>query len=106
MKAPNPTRLPAATLTLEAAPVESGPSAPVPVASVPVASASVPVASESEEPLPVASAPEAVVERLARLAGETGAQELMLTTPVYDLGERIASYELVRKYWGAAAGSS
>lgn len=65
MKAPNPTRLPAATLTLEAAPVESGPSAPVPVASVPVASASVPVASESEEPLPVASAPEAVVETRA-----------------------------------------
>ncbi|AQT76204.1 MULTISPECIES: MsnO8 family LLM class oxidoreductase [Streptomyces] len=47
-------------------------------------------------------APEAVVARLAQLAGETGADELMLATPVYDLRERVASYELVRKYWGAA----
>ncbi len=51
-------------------------------------------------------APEVVVERLAQLAGETGAEELMLATPVYDLGERIGSYELVRKYWGAPTASA
>ncbi|WKV70054.1 MsnO8 family LLM class oxidoreductase [Streptomyces sp. PCS3-D2] len=48
-------------------------------------------------------APGVVVERLAHLAGETGADELMLTTPVYDLRDRVGSYELVRKYWGATA---
>ncbi|MFG2860377.1 LLM class flavin-dependent oxidoreductase [Streptomyces sioyaensis] len=42
--------------------------------------------------------PETVVRRLAQLAGETGADELMLTTPVYDLGDRIRSYELIKKY--------
>lgn len=42
--------------------------------------------------------PETVVRRLAQLAGETGADELMLTTPVYDLGDRILSYELIKKY--------
>lgn len=46
--------------------------------------------------------PETVVQRLARLVAETGADELMLATPVYDLADRIASYALVRKYWGAA----
>ncbi|MFF4388741.1 MULTISPECIES: LLM class flavin-dependent oxidoreductase [unclassified Streptomyces] len=46
--------------------------------------------------------PETVVQRLAHLAAETGADELMLTTPVYDLADRIASYALVRKYCGAA----
>ncbi len=46
--------------------------------------------------------PETVVARLAQLAAETGADELMLTTPVYDLRERIASYALVKKHWGAA----
>ncbi|MFJ9596636.1 MsnO8 family LLM class oxidoreductase [Streptomyces virginiae] len=48
--------------------------------------------------------PEVVVGRLAQLAAATGAQELMLATPVYDLGDRIGSYELVRKHWGAASG--
>ncbi|MFJ6759330.1 MsnO8 family LLM class oxidoreductase [Streptomyces sp. NPDC091273] len=47
--------------------------------------------------------PESVVNRLAQLAGETGADELMLTTPVYDLRDRLHSYELIRKYSGAAA---
>ncbi|MFG2826156.1 LLM class flavin-dependent oxidoreductase [Streptomyces sp. NPDC048434] len=42
--------------------------------------------------------PETVVHRLAQLAGETGADELMLTTPVYDLHDRIRSYELVKKH--------
>ncbi|RXS82229.1 MsnO8 family LLM class oxidoreductase [Streptomyces sp. TM32] len=49
--------------------------------------------------------PETVVRRLAHLAGETGADELMLTTPVYDLGDRIRSYELIKKYSEGAAGS-
>ncbi|WP_371680613.1 MsnO8 family LLM class oxidoreductase [Streptomyces sp. NBC_01276] len=47
--------------------------------------------------------PETVVRRLAGLARETGADELMLTTPVYDLGDRLRSYELVRKYVEATA---
>ncbi|MEX2970738.1 LLM class flavin-dependent oxidoreductase [Streptomyces sp. C184] len=42
--------------------------------------------------------PETVVRRLAQLAGATGADELMLTTPVYDLDDRIRSYELIKKY--------
>ncbi|MEU9119062.1 MsnO8 family LLM class oxidoreductase [Streptomyces sp. NPDC048506] len=42
--------------------------------------------------------PETVVHRLAQLAEETGADELMLTTPVYDLRDRIGSYELLTKY--------
>ncbi|MFE1771445.1 MsnO8 family LLM class oxidoreductase [Streptomyces sp. NPDC059008] len=46
--------------------------------------------------------PETVVTRLAELAGATGADELMLTTPVYDLDDRIRSYELVRKHIEAA----
>ncbi|MGI5260907.1 MsnO8 family LLM class oxidoreductase [Streptomyces angustmyceticus] len=42
--------------------------------------------------------PETVVHRLAQLAAETGADELMLTTPVYDLGDRLRSYALVKKH--------
>ncbi|GGX73242.1 LLM class flavin-dependent oxidoreductase [Streptomyces hiroshimensis] len=42
--------------------------------------------------------PEAVVHRLTQLARETGADELMLTTPVYDLRDRIRSYELIKQY--------
>ncbi|MEV0373976.1 LLM class flavin-dependent oxidoreductase [Streptomyces sp. NPDC050636] len=42
--------------------------------------------------------PQTVVHRLRQLAGETGADELMLTTPVYDLRDRIRSYELIKKY--------
>ncbi|GAB7029194.1 LLM class flavin-dependent oxidoreductase [Streptomyces platensis subsp. malvinus] len=43
-------------------------------------------------------APETVMRRLAQLADATGADELMLTTPVYDLRDRVRSYELLRKY--------
>ncbi|MBT2401886.1 LLM class flavin-dependent oxidoreductase [Streptomyces sp. ISL-100] len=42
--------------------------------------------------------PKTVVHRLTELVGETGADELMLTTPVYDLRDRIHSYELIKKY--------
>jgi luciferase family oxidoreductase group 1 len=42
--------------------------------------------------------PEYVAERLARLAGETGADELMLWTPIHDLRARLRSYELVTKH--------
>jgi len=42
--------------------------------------------------------PETVVHRLAQLAVETGADELMLTTPVYDLRDRLRSYELIKKH--------
>ncbi|MCX5195572.1 LLM class flavin-dependent oxidoreductase [Streptomyces sp. NBC_00249] len=45
--------------------------------------------------------PKAVADRLAQLADETGADELMLTTPVYDLRDRVRSYELVKEYTGA-----
>ncbi|MGW6985785.1 MsnO8 family LLM class oxidoreductase [Streptomyces sp. NPDC054932] len=47
-------------------------------------------------------APGTVVARLAQLAAETGADELMLATPVHDLHDRIGSYELIRKYCDAA----
>lgn len=46
--------------------------------------------------------PETVLHRLAQLAEETGADELMLTTPVYDLRDRIRSYELIKKHSAAA----
>ncbi|MBT2408934.1 MULTISPECIES: LLM class flavin-dependent oxidoreductase [unclassified Streptomyces] len=49
--------------------------------------------------------PESVVRRLGELVRETGADELMLTTPVYDLGDRLRSYELIKKYSEAAAAS-
>ncbi|WP_261957591.1 MsnO8 family LLM class oxidoreductase [Streptomyces nigrescens] len=42
--------------------------------------------------------PETVLRRLAQLAEETGADELMLTTPVYDLRDRVRSYELIKKH--------
>ncbi|MFD5422029.1 MsnO8 family LLM class oxidoreductase [Streptomyces sp. NPDC127069] len=45
--------------------------------------------------------PEAVVARLRELAGETGADELMLTTPVHGLRERVRSYELIKKHYEA-----
>ncbi|WP_181776964.1 LLM class flavin-dependent oxidoreductase [Amycolatopsis pittospori] len=41
--------------------------------------------------------PEKVVRSLETLAAATGADELMLTTPVYDAGARARSYELVAK---------
>ncbi|WP_438489906.1 LLM class flavin-dependent oxidoreductase [Streptomyces sp. S186] len=42
--------------------------------------------------------PKTVMDRLAQLADETGADELMLTTPVYDLHDRLRSYELIKEY--------
>ncbi|MEU8464479.1 LLM class flavin-dependent oxidoreductase [Streptomyces sp. NPDC029003] len=42
--------------------------------------------------------PETVVPRLAQLVRETGADELMLTTPVYDLGDRLRSHQLIKEY--------
>ena len=39
--------------------------------------------------------PETVRQRLAELIERTGADELMLTTMVYDIGDRIRSFELV-----------
>ncbi|MET9415917.1 LLM class flavin-dependent oxidoreductase [Streptomyces klenkii] len=47
--------------------------------------------------------PATVVHRLAQLAGETGADELMLTAPVYDLHDRIRSYELIKQHIETAA---
>ncbi|MFH8447266.1 LLM class flavin-dependent oxidoreductase [Streptomyces sp. NPDC018026] len=44
--------------------------------------------------------PDTVVRGLAHLADETGADELMLTTPVYDARDRVRSYELIRQYLG------
>lgn len=45
-----------------------------------------------------AGTPETVLRRLAQLADETGADELMLTTPVYELRDRVRSYELVMRH--------
>ncbi|RKT08619.1 luciferase family oxidoreductase group 1 [Streptomyces sp. 3211.6] len=47
-----------------------------------------------------AGTPEAVVRRLRELAAETGADELMLTTPVYGFQDRVRSYELIKKHYG------
>ncbi|MEV0118193.1 LLM class flavin-dependent oxidoreductase [Streptomyces sp. NPDC050844] len=41
--------------------------------------------------------PELVEKRLTRLAETTGADELMLVTPVYDLADRVRSFQLVRE---------
>jgi luciferase family oxidoreductase group 1 len=46
-------------------------------------------------------APENVARRLAQLAAETGADELMLYTPIHDLRARVHSYELVKKSFTA-----
>ncbi|MZD06163.1 MsnO8 family LLM class oxidoreductase [Streptomyces sp. SID5785] len=46
-------------------------------------------------------APAAVVGRLRELADETGADELMLTTPVHDIRDRVASYALIREHLSA-----
>ncbi|NIY63610.1 LLM class flavin-dependent oxidoreductase [Streptomyces malaysiensis] len=42
--------------------------------------------------------PETVVGRLAEVAEATGADELMLVTPVYELAARLRSYELVKEH--------
>jgi luciferase family oxidoreductase group 1 len=46
--------------------------------------------------------PDAVREVLAHLLEETGADELMVTTPVFDLDERVRSMELVRELFSPA----
>ncbi|MFD7709116.1 LLM class flavin-dependent oxidoreductase [Streptomyces sp. NPDC059785] len=42
--------------------------------------------------------PETVVRRLTGLVDRTGADELMLVTPVYALADRLRSYELVKQH--------
>lgn len=42
--------------------------------------------------------PETVARRLAEVADATGADELMLVTPVYELAARLRSYELVKEH--------
>ncbi|MGW7257986.1 LLM class flavin-dependent oxidoreductase [Streptomyces sp. NPDC054834] len=42
--------------------------------------------------------PEAVAKQLTHLVDVTGADELMLVTPVYALADRLRSYELVRQH--------
>ncbi|MEU8877980.1 MsnO8 family LLM class oxidoreductase [Streptomyces javensis] len=42
--------------------------------------------------------PETVLRRLAEVAKATGAEELMLVTPVYALDARLRSYELVKRH--------
>lgn len=42
--------------------------------------------------------PESVDKRLTDLVGATGADELMLVTPVYELAARLRSYELVQQH--------
>lgn len=48
-------------------------------------------------------APENVARRLAQLAAETGADELMLWTPIHDLRTRVRSYELIKKHFTATS---
>ncbi|MFF7656412.1 MsnO8 family LLM class oxidoreductase [Streptomyces sp. NPDC007983] len=48
--------------------------------------------------------PESVVRRLSEVADATGADELMLVTPVYALAARLRSYELVMRH--ASSGAS
>lgn len=46
--------------------------------------------------------PDAVVQRLTEIVDATGAEELMLVTPVYTLKDRLRSYELVAMAAGRA----
>jgi luciferase family oxidoreductase group 1 len=48
----------------------------------------------------VIGSPEAVRLRLDQLAGETGVDELMVTTVVHDHADRVRSYELLADAWG------
>ncbi|HEX4246434.1 MAG TPA: hypothetical protein VH008_01100 [Pseudonocardia sp.] len=43
-------------------------------------------------------APDAVLAKLHQLAESTGAAELKLVTPVYELADRARSYELIAKH--------
>ncbi|MFJ6567902.1 MsnO8 family LLM class oxidoreductase [Streptomyces sp. NPDC091292] len=49
--------------------------------------------------------PDHVGRRFAQLADATGADELMMVTPVYDLGNRIRSFELVSELKGDGTGT-
>jgi luciferase family oxidoreductase group 1 len=48
-------------------------------------------------------APENVARRLAQLAVETGADELMLYTPIHDLRARVRSFELIEEHFTATS---
>lgn len=48
-------------------------------------------------------APENVARRLAQLAVETGADELMLYTPIHDLRARVRSFELIKEHFSATS---
>jgi alkanesulfonate monooxygenase SsuD/methylene tetrahydromethanopterin reductase-like flavin-dependent oxidoreductase (luciferase family) len=50
--------------------------------------------------------PDSVTRQLTDLAERTGADELMLLTPVYDIEDRARSFELVAARAGAAAVAS
>ena len=52
----------------------------------------------STEPVPglLVGAPDAVREQLRSIAEETGADELMITTPIHDHADRRRSYELLK----------
>ncbi|HJP79757.1 MAG TPA: LLM class flavin-dependent oxidoreductase [Pseudonocardiaceae bacterium] len=54
--------------------------------------------AELTDPLPglVVGSPDTVREQLQAIADETGADELMITTPVYDHADRRRSYELLK----------
>ncbi|MGW0908323.1 hypothetical protein [Streptomyces sp. NPDC002853] len=51
----------------------------------------------AREPQQAHGTPTSVGSRLARIAEDTGADELMLVTPVYDLADRVRSFALVRE---------
>ncbi|HVA44026.1 MAG TPA: LLM class flavin-dependent oxidoreductase [Acidimicrobiales bacterium] len=50
--------------------------------------------------------PATVMEGLEKLAAATGAREMMITTNLYDFGNRVASYELLAGVAGLAAPSA
>jgi luciferase family oxidoreductase group 1 len=53
--------------------------------------------ADSAEPIPgmLVGAPDTVRKQLQAIADETGADELMITTPIYDHADRRRSYELL-----------
>ncbi len=50
----------------------------------------------------IVGSPATVVAQLRELAGETGADELMLSASTHGVGERVHSLELVAEAWGLA----
>lgn len=73
---------------------------PAPMPS-PAGAADHPFTEEQRQMLDAANAqqafgtPDAVLAKLTRLARSTGADELMLVAPIYDLAERVGSLELI-----------